>query len=144
MPWTRLLAVAVLALAVCGCGSNLLRTRGRVVKGGAPFLPGPGEFVRVTFVPVLPAGKRAHDYYVAEYNAADGTFQVAGKDRNGMPPGRYRVAVELDKKRRDLLGGRFDADNSPFVYDVDAGTPEIVIDLDRAPARRPAEGRGRG
>jgi hypothetical protein len=132
---TRLLFT--LALAACGCGSGLLTTRGRVVKNGAPFLPGPGEFVRVTFVPVPPDGKRAEDFYVAEYNPADGTFQVAGKDRRGMPPGRYRVAVELDRKRRDLLRGRFDADRSPFVYDVDASTPEIVIDLERAPAKAP-------
>ena len=129
-----LLAVA-LALFAAGCGSNLLTTRGRVVKGGAPFKPGPGEFVRVTFVPILPAGKRVEDHYVAEYNAADGTFQVAGKDRKGMPPGKYRVAIELDKRRSDLLRGRFSAEKSPFVYDVDASTPEIVIDLDRPPAK---------
>jgi hypothetical protein len=135
----RLYRFAVCALAVAlaaGCGSNQLTTRGRVVKGGAPFKPGPGEFVRVTFVPVLEAGKRAEDYYVAEYNAADGTFQVAGKDRKGMPPGKYRVAIELDKHRSDLLRGKFDAERSPFVYDVDAGTPEIVIDLDNPPAKR--------
>jgi hypothetical protein len=132
---TRRLAVVALALAVAapGCGSGLLKTRGRVVKNGEPFLPGPGEFVRVTFVPVPPDGKRVEDLYVAEYNRQDGTFQVAGKDRRGMPPGRYRVAVELDRKRRDLLRGQFDADRSPFVYDVDAGTPELVIDLDRPP-----------
>jgi hypothetical protein len=53
-----------------------------------------------------------------------------------MPPGKYRVAIELDKHRSDLLRGRFDAENSPFVYDVDAGTPEIVIDLDHPPAKR--------
>jgi hypothetical protein len=134
----RLLRFAVIALtlaAVAGCGSGLLTTRGRVLKGGAPFKPGPGQFVRVTFVPVLAPGKRAEDYYVAEYNAEDGTFQVAGKDRKGMPPGKYRVAVELDKSRADLLKGRFNADNSPFVYDVDSSTPEIVIDLDRPPAK---------
>jgi hypothetical protein len=129
-------AVCALAVALAaGCGNNLLTTRGRVVKGGTPFKPGPGEFVRVTFVPVLPAGKRAEDYYVAEYNAADGTFQVAGKDRKGMPPGKYRVAVELDKHRSDLFRGKFDAERSPFVYDVDASTPEIVIDLDQPPAK---------
>jgi hypothetical protein len=134
----RLLAAAlVLGLAVPGCGGGpqLLKTRGRVVKGGTPFLPGPGEFVRVTFVPLLPAGQPVGDYYVAEYDSKDGTFRVAGKDRRGMPPGKYRVAVELDRRRSDLLKGKFDAENSPFVFDVDGSTDEIVIDLDRPPAK---------
>lgn len=126
--------VLVLALAV-GCGSNKLTTRGRVLKGGAPFKPGPGEFVRVTFVPIREAGKKVEDYYVAEYDPKDASFKVAGKDLKGMPPGKYRVAIELDKHRSDLLRGKFDAVNSPFVYDVDASTPEIVIDLDRPPAK---------
>ena len=133
---TRLVAAAlVLGLAACGCGSNLLKTRGRVLKNGAPFLPGEGQFVRVTFVPVVEGG-RAKDFYVAEVNREDGTFQVAGKDLRGMPPGRYRVAVELDRHRSDLLRGKFDAENSPFVFDVDSGTGEIIIDLDKPPPKK--------
>jgi hypothetical protein len=53
-----------------------------------------------------------------------------------MPPGKYRVAIELDRHRSDLLSGRFDAENSPFVFDVDAHTPEIVIDLDQPPSKK--------
>lgn len=127
-----LIAALVLSLAA-GCGGKLLKTRGRVVKSGQPFLPGQGEFVRVTFVPVIEGGKPAHDFFVAEYNSTDGTFQVAGKNGKGMPPGRYRVAVELDRKRRDLLKGQFDAERSPFLFDVDANTDAIVIDLDSPP-----------
>ena len=124
------------ALALTGCGQSQLMTRGRVEKGGVPFLPGKDEFVRVTFVPVFPDGKRVEDYYVAQYNGQDGTFQVAGKDLRGMPPGKYRVAGELDRHRSDQLKGKYNADRSPFVYDVDAATKEIVIDLDRPPAQR--------
>jgi hypothetical protein len=43
------------------------------------------------------------------------------------------VAVEHARKRRDILNGAFDAERSPFVYDVDAKTPEIVIDLVKTP-----------
>jgi hypothetical protein len=131
-----LVAAVVLGLLASGCGgSGLLKTRGRVMKGGAPFLPGPGQDVRVTFVPVLPNNQRAHDYYVAHYNDADGTFQVVGKDLKGLPPGRYRVMIELEEKRRDLFKGKFDDTKSPFVFDVDGGTGEIVIDLDRPPTK---------
>jgi hypothetical protein len=132
MRYSRMVVMAlVLGVLVSGCGPKLLRTRGRVVKSGAPFLPGKGEFVRVTFVPLVESG-RVEDYYVAEVDNKTGVFWVAGKDRCGMPPGRYRVAVELDLHRNDLLKGQFDADRSPFVFDVDGSTQEIVIDLDKA------------
>jgi hypothetical protein len=134
---TRLLVAAlVLGLAAAGCGGpTLLKTRGRVVKGGAPFLPGPGQDVSVTFVPILPGNQRARDYYVAHFDDKKGTFQVVGKDLKGMPPGKYRVAVELEQGRRDLLKGKFDTERSPFVFEVDAGTGEIVIDLDNPPSK---------
>ncbi len=48
-----------------------------------------------------------------------------------MPPGKYRVAVELMKKKKDQFGGKFDTIRSPFVFDVDGQTKEIVIDLDK-------------
>jgi hypothetical protein len=130
-----LMFVLLLGFFAAGCGPTMLKTPGRVVKSGAPFVPGPGEFVRVTFVPVATDGKRVEDYYVAQVNNQDGTFQVAGKDLRGMPPGKYRVAVELDKHRSDLLKGKFDAKRSPFVFDVDSHTGEILIDLDRPPAK---------
>ena len=50
-----------------------------------------------------------------------------------MPPGKYRVAVELMKKKKDQFGGKFNEDKSPFVVEVDSKTPEIVIDLDNPP-----------
>jgi hypothetical protein len=126
---------ALVLLEQTGCGPSLLKTRGRVLKSGAPFLPGSDEFVRVTFVPILTAEQRVEDFYVAQYNRSDGTFSVAGKDLRGMPPGKYRVAVELDRRRADLLGGRFNAEQSPFVFEIDGNTTEIIIDLDRPPAK---------
>jgi hypothetical protein len=125
---------AGLCLLVAGCGGDgKLRTRGRLVKGGQPLLPKENETVRVTFVPILPGGKPPADYYHAEFNRDDATFRSAGKDKKGMPPGKYRVAVIFQRQKRDVFAGRFAEDRSPFVFDVDSGTPEIVIDLDRPP-----------
>jgi hypothetical protein len=132
LSWT--VATALLCLLVAGCGGNRkLQTRGRLVRGGQPLLPKEDESVRVTFVPMLPDGKPPSDHYFAEFNPADATFQSAGKDKKGMPPGKYRVAVEYKQKRRDVFGGKFDENRSPFVFDVDSGTPEIMIDLDHPP-----------
>ena len=89
--------------AAAGCGPRMLKTKGKVVKGDQPFLPGKGEFVRVTFVPIFEDGKRVEDVYAAQVNQKKGTFIVYGKDGKGMPPGKYRVVVELDRHRSDLL-----------------------------------------
>src|SRR5438045_3780080 len=120
MPRSAVLLVGlVIGLLAAGCGGPaLLKAKGRVLKGGTPFLPAQDEAVRVMFVPVPEGGERVSDYYMATYNREDGTFQAAGKDGRGLPPGKYRIAVEHVRDKRDLLKGAFDADHSPFVREV--------------------------
>jgi hypothetical protein len=126
------LAVFGLCILISGCGGDgLLRTKGRLLKGGQPFIPPEGEFIEITFVPIPPDGRPPADFYYAEVDQATGTFRPAGKNNKGMPPGKYRVAVELMKKKKDMFGGKFDAEKSSFVFDVDDRTEEIVIDLDK-------------
>jgi hypothetical protein len=123
-------------LVLCGCGGGgKLKARGRLVKGGAPFTVPEGEYVRVTFHPISPDGKPATHTYVAVYSKADGKFTVVGADGKGLPPGKYRASVEHERKRKDLFQGAYDADRSPFVFDVDSAGKELVIDLDKPPAR---------
>lgn len=133
----RTLTALALTTAVVGCsrGDQKVRPEGHLLKADKEFIPGEGEFIQITFVPVVPAGKTVTDFYYAEVDQDSGMFSPAGADRKGMPPGKYRVAIELMKKKKDLWGGRFDADNSPFVFDVDSSTKEIVIDIDRPPMR---------
>ena len=123
----------VLALAVGGCGDGKLRTQGRCLRGGTALIPKDDEGIQVTFVPILPNGP-AGDWYAAEVDRVTGTFVPTGKDLKGLPPGKYRVAVELIKNNKDLLDGKFNAVKSPFVFEVNSGTKEIVIDLDKPPA----------
>jgi hypothetical protein len=129
-----------LAFAATGCGKNdeLLRTQGRLLKAGEDFIPAEGAFIQITFVPIPEDGKPATNYYYADVDQETGRFLPDGAQKKGMPPGRYRVAVELMKNKQDLLGGIYDAARSPYVFDVDAETEEIVIDLDKPPARAPA------
>jgi hypothetical protein len=123
------LAVLAAGLLAAGCGgSGKLGTKGRVLKGGQPFILPEGEYVRLTFIPVLEKG-RAEDYYVAEYKREDATFQVKGKDLKGMPPGKYKIMVEHLKGRTDVLKGAFSEANTPFVCEVKTGADEVTIDL---------------
>ena len=127
------LAVAV-AIAAAGCGGDkLLRTQGRVLKGGEPFIPEEGEYIQITFVPIPEKGRRARNHYYADVDQTTGTFMPSGPNHKGMPAGIYRVAVELMKQKQDLLQGKFDEELSPFVFEIDADTGEIVIDLDDPP-----------
>ncbi|HTK77940.1 MAG TPA: DUF1559 domain-containing protein [Gemmataceae bacterium] len=96
---------------------------------GAPLVPADDEVVRILFVPVPEGGARVTDYYVATFNRSDGTFQAAGNDGKGMPPGKYRIAIEHLKDKKDMLKGALSPDRSPITRDVDAKTGEIVLDL---------------
>src|SRR5262245_52743710 len=104
----------------------MLHPKGRVVKGGGPVTLKPGEDLGVFFYPLGGDGKLGTTVYPAYFNAADSTFLVTGSDRRGLPPGKYRVAVELKLNKKDLFGGAFDMNRSPFVLDIDSKTGEIV------------------
>ena len=120
------------AFVLCGCEADpRLQAKGQIVKGGVPFTVPEDEYVRIVFHPIPADGKRATNTYVAVYDNRDGRFKVAGADGRGLPPGKYRVSVEHERKRKDLFTGAYDADRSPFVFDVDSSSKEIVIDLDK-------------
>lgn len=130
-----LAAAGVLSLSLGGCGPALYKPHGRVVKGGAPYQTPQGEFLRVTFLPAS-EGQKGKDPFAANFNNADGTFQVVGKDLRGLPPGKYRVLIEhIDKKKHDVLSNAYDrADPAMLTFEVGGNTPEIVIDLDKWPS----------
>jgi hypothetical protein len=111
-----------------------MNTRGRIVKGGSPFVVPEDDFVRVTFVPVMPDGKPATTCYIADYNNNEGTFKALGADLKGIPRGKYRITVSHERRKQDLFGGAYDLDKTPFVFDITSGSQEIVLDLDRPPA----------
>jgi len=133
-PLRRFAFFLLCAMLLCGCGGGgKLKAKGRIVKGGAPFTVPEEEYVRITFYPIVPEGQRAANTYAAVYNNSDGTFSVFGADGKGLPPGKYRAAVEHERKRKDLFKGAYDAERSPFVFDIDSSGKEIVIDLDNPP-----------
>jgi hypothetical protein len=130
MKYSRLAAVClVCALFVTGCGSNMLKVKGRVVKAGQPFIIAPDESMRIVFVPSEPLSPDKYDSFFAIYSREDGSFRVTGKDGNGLPPGKYKVGLELLKHKNDEFKGAFSAKRSPFAFEVKSSSDEIVLDL---------------
>jgi hypothetical protein len=129
--WLQL-ATCVVVLTAFGCGgSGRYQTRGHIIKGGAPFTVAEPDFVRVLMVPIPDESTKVLDTYVAEFNGKDGTFIVKGKDGTGMPLGKYRVALEYNKDRRDVFKGAYDPQRSPFIVTVQNPSDEITINLDK-------------
>jgi hypothetical protein len=124
------------AAAAAGCGDNdgLLRTRCQVVKGGENYVTPDGHHLQIQLVPIPEDGKPPNMFYAAEVDQDTGVFRPAGPMKRGMPPGKYQVVLELlDKKKKDVFEGKFDAENSTFVFEFDEDTDEVVVDLDNPP-----------
>ena len=86
---------------------------------------------------------------MADLDQATGTFSVPGKERRGIPPGKYRIAVTQKMSREtfdavaakakkgtkgldretDTLGNKFGIETSPIVREL-TGAQEIAVDLD--------------
>jgi hypothetical protein len=141
MPRFIMLQIFVtVALVGSGCSeSDLHRTRGRVTKGGEDFVPGDGEDLQIGLMPISSNGTPPMNYYFASVDQETGTFTAAGPRLEGVPAGKYRVTVELMKQKKDQFEGRFDAERSPFVVEIDDDDEEIVVDLDRESLPPPAE-----
>jgi hypothetical protein len=124
-----LAAVPLLSLLLVGCGDGKLRTKGQIVKDGAPYTVDEMDVLRITFVPIPEAGEKFMDAYLATFNNSDGTFVAFGKDGKGVPPGKYRIAVERLRNKKDLLRGAFDTEKSPFIREVKTASDTLVLDL---------------
>ena len=125
------LLAALCFVFFAGCGERRMNIKGRIVKGGAAFTVPADDFVRVTFVPVSSDGKNATTCYIADFNNQEGTFKALGADLAGIPKGKYQITVAHERKRKDLFKGAYDVGKSPFVFDINSISEEIVIDLDK-------------
>lgn len=148
-----LLIAAPLAFSGCGGPKNTVWVTGKLLKGGAMYTPPQGQKVGVTLVALEVRDKSgktvaSNEPYAAELNPADGTFVVPGAQREGIPPGKYRVAVvrkmtaeslaaaspsrgktAVDRET-DLFKDRFGIETSPIVREVKT-SGELVVDLDQ-------------
>ena len=124
------------ALAVCavsaGCGrSALVKVRCQILKDGVPPEVQPGDSALVVFLPFVEGGGVPDDSYLAKGVASvPWTFEVPGKTGDGIPPGKYRIAVKHLRGARgeDVLEGAFAPDKSPIVREI-LESQELTIDV---------------
>jgi hypothetical protein len=108
-----------------------VRVSGRLERDGKPYTAKleerEPETFAVDFVGVVGGARRVYSATLK----ADGTFTVPGSDGGGIPPGQYRITVLHSGflgAGGDRLRGRFAADNTPLVVDIERNTI-LVIDL---------------
>ncbi len=146
-------------VALSGCGGSIaVPVKGKVLKDGAAYSPPKGEIVYVTFYESQKkndAGKtvQSGQPYQAKVDQTNGTFALLGPKGQGLPPGKYRVAVTQKMTREafdeanpkhfrdihrddDILKDQFGPETSTIFREVKTDE-EVTIDLDKEKPNAP-------
>src|SRR5262249_14817803 len=76
-------------LLAAGCGGRGVTVKGRVLDNGRPYNVTSAEEFQMSFVGGEP-GKEVVGFAVVR---PDGTFTITGRQKQGLPPGTYRVTA---------------------------------------------------
>lgn len=129
VPFARLgcLLACLLAAGGCGKGNSNLEVSGKITRGGQPLtVSDKGEFVLVFHE--LQGGQLGGHAYAASVDHA-GAYRVE------LPPGKYRVAVQLMDpyiQHVDKLGGAYDQTKSPITVEIAESRDDLNIELNQA------------
>lgn len=105
------LFVAILGLAIPGCGGGMAKAKGRILENGQPKMCPPFSS-SITFTPVATGGDETAKgpTFTSPINA-DGTFEVLVSGGQ-LPPGDYDISVRFGAAkggpvsfRRELVSG---------------------------------------
>lgn len=127
-------ALALSLICLTACGKPKVTPNGKLMKGGKPFtVSQKGMFV----ITLYPEGGNPNDGIPVDVEQ-DGTFKIVGKQRKGITPGKYKVAIQaLDPYGQksgdspggnDKLQGKFTADKTTLTVEVPA-QGDVVITI---------------
>jgi hypothetical protein len=135
--------MVAVGLIGCGGGGDLVKVTGKIVDGGTPYvLEGEeveegGVGIEVVFYPLDGSGgfdKEGTAYFATA--EPDGTFVLEGDEGDGIPAGKYRVALSQmtgsSPDAVDPFGDKFTADNSPLTVEVSSSNPAVELDISAA------------
>jgi len=130
-PSLWLFPVAVLALLLAGCGSDLASVTGTVTYDGKPLQTGTVGF--------FPVGAGPAGYGSIQ---PDGSFRIRTGQQAGLPPGEYRITVQatgpipeptpenLEPVPESIIPERYgNQDQSGLTFTVKPGSNEVPIEL---------------
>ena len=100
------IALALALLPGCGGSGHYVWVTGKLLKGETPYAAPAGQSVTLAFVGIETmdaSGKMVKytDQYQADLDPS-GSFKLRGPEGQGIPPGKYRVAIS----QRMVAGGR--------------------------------------
>lgn len=147
------IALALALLPGCGGSGHYVWVTGKLLKGETPYAAPAGQSVTLAFVGIETmdaSGKMVKytDQYQADLDPS-GSFKLRGPEGQGIPPGKYRVAISQRYTREafealkprpkglvrddDVLKDAFGLMTSPIVREV-KGPADLVIDMDQPAA----------
>ena len=82
--------------AGCSSGTKQFKTKGQLTQGSAPLKVDSKAGITVVFTSVPAAEvEKVVSYPASPPNRDDMTFTVPGPAGNGIPPGKYRISIEI-------------------------------------------------
>jgi len=126
----RPVPVAVLAVGLglaagCGGGAKLVPVEGKVFVNDQPVQAGETVKGYVVLHPDQSKGNLTQEHVSAEIGP-DGSFKVVTRDKEGAPPGWYRVTVDLAETKasdpyyfkKKIPDKYYEKDKSGLVFEV--------------------------
>jgi hypothetical protein len=124
-------ALAALLFSGCNYASPLQKAKGQVLVDGKNYQVGAREQLLVIFYPVVEGGQ-PRNTYPANVNQ-DGSFETAGMDGKGIPPGKYHVSVSSPYGGGAVpIPKALDSHESPIVREIVLGKDTLEpIDISK-------------
>jgi hypothetical protein len=136
-----LIAVALLAVLVSGCGGRV-KIQGRLEKDGKPWPINADDQVFLVLSGDVGEGQRESSNAVVN---RDGTFTVPGPVGDGVTPGQYVITLRVTPSIYALTANKAQAaercanafsaaSTTPLRCEVTASTREVIIDVGKKSA----------
>lgn len=130
----RLYMAAFAALLFAGCGPRMVKVEGKLLNNGQPYTPPPGAHLSLSFVG---SGEGGPTIYPATINPGDSSFTAPGPNGGGVPPGKYKIQLNLAPESTDpaslakmaAAGNVFTAINGKECEVPDSGAKSLTIDI---------------